>query len=159
LSVRRVVSVLVSAALAIVGSAVVSSPANAAVGYSHNVPFTWTDANNGISVLPVTFTAGDCRLEGTNQTDNPLSSSIQLVADAQPGQYDIIWNATAYTIDRNDVWRGDWYFEDDTSVLFQIHFDLALSNHSQVYRVSLLYRNIVLPTAHSFTNVTWRGDC
>lgn len=161
---RRVVSVLASVVLATAGVVLVSSPAHAAIGYSHNVAFTWTDSNNGISVLPVTFTAGDCRLEGTNQTDDPLWSSIQLVADAQPGQYEVIWNAAAYTVSTHfaDEWHGTWYFESDAAVLFQIGFtSIPLAKNNVVYRFRLRYSNVVLGTdvAHSVTNVTWRGDC
>ena len=164
MSVKRVVSVLLSAALAIVGSAVVGSPAHAAVGYSHNVAFTWTDANNGISVLPVTFTAGDCRLEGTNQTGDPLWSSIQVVADAQPGQFDIVWNASAYTTSTTfaDFWHGDWYFESDSAILFPaVHFDsIPMVHEFEVYRFRLRQTVTWDPNvARTITNVTWRGDC
>jgi hypothetical protein len=104
---RRIAAIAGSCAVLVGLSAGV---AQAAGGASFGIPFAYQNVR-GVSVLPVTFTAGDCRQTGLNQTPNLPASLVEMQAP-QDGQTWVKWRATLYTVSSHsgDVWHAKFVF-------------------------------------------------
>ncbi|MEU4224091.1 hypothetical protein AB0F17_07335 [Nonomuraea sp. NPDC026600] len=98
---------MVGACVAVV--ALLPGVAQAASGSSLGVGFTGRGVR-GISVLPRTFTAGDCRQIGQNQHEF-FAAEINL-EPPQSGQSRAFWQGNLYTVSTvfTDTWHGKWLY-------------------------------------------------
>ncbi len=170
---KRRLSVLVGGILlAVVATLAPGAPAQAAGGSSLGVPFVYQPQQiDGLSVLPRTFTAGDCRLEGLNQTDD-FRADIEVAGGAEfydandvlRIQLRLTWHATVYTISTwfGDIWHATFVFRDvNGTELFRTTFDATMLQSGTIYHYSF-DNNYVEPTAlqaATIATVDWLGDC
>jgi hypothetical protein len=159
MNIKRKIVAIAGACVMSVG--LLSGVAQAATGHSLGVPFTYQGVR-GLSVLPVTFTAGDCRQTGLNQTPNLPASAIQV----SPPEFDqamVEWRPTLYTVSSHfgDTWHGRFIFRDgaggtvlnvtmDGPTMFSKNI-YTERNHVRVFLNEAQWNSIVF--------VDWIGDC
>jgi hypothetical protein len=135
--------------------------AQAASGRSLGVPFTYQGVQ-GLSVLPVTFTAGDCRQTGLNQTPGLPASAIQ-VSPPQFDQSTVEWRPDLYTVATffGDIWHASFDFRDNAgSTVFSASFDGPPMRKGSFY--SDKGRTRIFLTQAQFDRIAfvdWHGDC
>ncbi|MCK2218659.1 hypothetical protein MF672_033410 [Actinomadura sp. ATCC 31491] len=157
--VRRLIAA-VAAAFAL-SAGLFPAAAMAASGRSLGVPFTYQGVR-GLSVLPVTFTAGDCRQTGLNQTPNLAASAIQ-VSPPQFDQSDVEWRPDLYTVSTffGDVWHASFDFRDSAgNTVFSVAFDGPSMRKGSFYND--VRRTRIFLTQAQFDGIAfvdWHGDC
>jgi hypothetical protein len=151
-----------SVLLALLATVGIGSPAHAATGEEAGVPMTFTVP--GTSVLPVTFTAGDCRQVGHNQAPGLTPSSLSVQKSSQiQNLYSITWNATLYTIHTwdQDKWHATFIFRDAAgNSIFSLKMDGPGMAQGYMYPYSASVNvSVAESQANTITKVDWLGDC
>jgi hypothetical protein len=171
---KRYLRILIYAVLLAVSTvAAISGRAQAATGSEDNVPFTFGSSPVayppgtpvvGSSVLPVTFTAGDCRQMGANQD---ISTSVTLLApqDNNSTIYTFDWHTTEYTVHSftSDLWHGSWAAKDSAgNTLFTIAIDgqpLPGSGQHVIFSKSKAIQLDPFTQVFPIATIKWMGDC
>jgi hypothetical protein len=138
-----------------------SGAAQAAGGSSLGIPFSYQGVK-GVSVLPVTFTAGDCRQTGLNQTPN-LAASLVQVEPPVNGSATVRWRGTLYTIASRsgDVWHARFVFRNGFGEnVLTVRLDFGEMWPGTVYHSDSVTQ-VALSQAQwdSITFSDWFGDC
>jgi len=124
------------------------------------VPFTHPLSWEGWSNLPTTIAAGDCRLEGQNQTPN---AQVRLTERGDGLGYDVTWSAVLYTVNSlfGDVWHATFVFRDlNESEVFRVHLDGPEMHKNEIHTVVLQTTAAITQAQFdSIAFVDWIGDC
>ncbi|MCK2218658.1 hypothetical protein MF672_033405 [Actinomadura sp. ATCC 31491] len=156
---RRLILTVAGAFLLV--AALLPAAAQAAGGSSTGIPFSYQGVK-GVSVLPVTFTAGDCRQTGLNQTPN-LAASLVQVEPPVNGRATVRWKGTLYTVSSRsgDVWHARFVFRDAFGQdVLTVRFDFGQMWPGTIYHSnSVAQVDLSQAQWDSITFSDWFGDC
>jgi hypothetical protein len=158
------------AALALSATVGLESPAQAATGSESGTPWTWFgNGVSGVSYLPTTFTAGDCREVGMNQSPGLKPTSVRLTQtdNGVANYYHFQWDFTLYTVSTPffpfsaDVWHGTWIFRTASGAeVLRVTMDGPQMQQGFMFDDTYdRYLFITPQEIMSIATVNWSGDC